>query len=86
MPTPRLAPNATDDGAVLLTAAQVSQKVGVSPSHLYSLARKGELPHHRFGTLVRFVLDEVKEATRREPAVATSDMTFDELAAHFGLD
>lgn len=86
MATPRLAPDTLNDRSVLLTAEEVSRQVGVSTSFLYTLAREGKLPHHRFGSLVRFVLEEVLAATRVEAQAGPScDMTFDELAAHFGL-
>ena len=38
----------------MLTAAQVSQRLGIIPRLVYDLARSGKIPCHRFGKAVRF--------------------------------
>ena len=55
----------------LLTAKQVSELTAVSPESLLQLARRGSLPHYRFGKSVRFALAEVLAATQVEAAPAT---------------
>ena len=50
----------------LLTAKQVSELTAVSPESLLELARRGSLPHYRFGKSVRFSLTEVLTAAQVE--------------------
>jgi excisionase family DNA binding protein len=52
----------------LLTAKELSAEIHLSVSAIYDLAAHGKLPHYRVGGSVRFALDEVLEATRKEVA------------------
>lgn len=55
----------------LLTAKQVSELTAVSPASLLELARRGSLPHYRFGKSVRFALAEVLAAAQVESTPTT---------------
>ena len=49
-----------------LSAAAVSERLGVSKSQVYSLARRGELPHVKLGSGVVFPRRQLEEHLRRE--------------------
>jgi excisionase family DNA binding protein len=54
------------DGLVsrLLTAEQMAAQLNVHPETIYRRARMGELPCFRLGPVLRFDLEEVKDAMR----------------------
>jgi excisionase family DNA binding protein len=49
----------------LITAAVIARALGVGRTSVYDAARRGELPHYRFGNTIRFDLDEVLRSCRR---------------------
>lgn len=42
-------------------AKDVAAKYGVSRAHVYNLVERGELPHRKIGSAIRFNLEEVDE-------------------------
>jgi excisionase family DNA binding protein len=54
----------------LLTAAELAEFLGLRPSTILDKWQRGELPGYKIGRPVRFDLDEVLEATRRESGAA----------------
>lgn len=44
---------------MLLTAADVAGLLRISQRMVYDLARRGDLPAHRFGSAVRFAPEDV---------------------------
>jgi len=47
-------------------ADEVAVELGLDPSTVRRLAREGQLPHYRWGQSVRFDLDELLAAGRRD--------------------
>ena len=47
-----------------MTVAEVSALLGIPPSTIYDLARRGELPCARLGKTLRFVRDEIEARLR----------------------
>lgn len=52
----------------LVRAEEVAEVLGVSRRVVYDLAKKGAIPHYRFGACVRFRVEEILEASRVERA------------------
>ena len=48
----------------LATADEVAEALSLSPSAIYRMAERGEIPCFRFGRTVRFDLDEVRQSGR----------------------
>jgi excisionase family DNA binding protein len=46
-------------GTELLSPRRVSEILGISKSHVYKMAKKGELPSIQFGRVVRFHPEDV---------------------------
>lgn len=46
---------------LMLTAAEVAARLGLSRRMVYDLARRGELPSYRFGDALRFAPADVQE-------------------------
>lgn len=55
-------------------AKDVAAKYGVSRAHVYNLVERGELPHRKIGSAIRFNLDEVDEVLGGEPAPAEHEV------------
>lgn len=52
-------------------AKDVARKYGVSRAHVYNLVERGEIPHRKVGTAIRFNMDEVDEWMPRQPEPVT---------------
>ncbi len=51
----------------ILSAVEVAQYVGVSKDTIYSLVRKGDIPHRRIGTQVKFPFWLLKAWLEKKP-------------------
>lgn len=65
--TPRIEPNQARESAParLITAAQVSERLGFKPSYVYELARAGKLRGARVGKYVRFAESAIDDFIAR---------------------
>lgn len=52
-------PALENDTDRLLEAQQVAEIIGMTADYVYALARRGEIPHLRFGRSVRFRPDDI---------------------------
>ena len=50
-----------EPGPLLLTARQAAQVLGISPRTLFSLTKNGDLPVVRFGRLVRYSPNDLRD-------------------------
>lgn len=57
---------AAGDALECLSAAAVAARLGISKSQVYTLARRGALPHVKLGTGVVFPRRQLEEHIRRE--------------------
>jgi len=53
---------------LLLTARELADAIGVSPSTILDWWQAGKIPGFRFGRAVRFDLDEILQLGRQGPA------------------
>ncbi|KIU46994.1 hypothetical protein QV12_20480 [Pseudomonas putida] len=49
----------------LIDAKELAERLGLTVRHVQRLASSGQLPHYRFGDLMRFSLADVLNATGR---------------------
>lgn len=48
----------------LLTAEDVAELIGMRTDYVYKLARRDQIPHHRFGRTLRFRAEAIEEWLR----------------------
>lgn len=48
-----------------VTAKKVAEHFGFPLQSVYAMARKGEIPSYKLGGSLRFVIEEIEEATRK---------------------
>jgi excisionase family DNA binding protein len=48
-----------NEGTYTAQAKDVAARYGVSRAHVYNLVDRGEIPHRKIGTAIRFNMDEV---------------------------
>jgi len=54
---------------MLVTIKRAAEELGLSPKTLYGLTQKKAIPFHKIGGALRFDVEEIKKATRREVAI-----------------
>lgn len=54
-----------------LSVAEAATLLGIGRNHLYDLINTGQIPHVRFGRLIKIPRDALEEWLRQESGVAT---------------
>lgn len=54
-----------------LSVAEAAALLGVGRNHLYGLINEGQIPHVRFGRLIKIPKDALEEWLRAQSGVAT---------------
>ena len=52
-----------------VTADKVAEHFGIPKNAVYKMAREGVIPSYRLGRSLRFVIEEIEEATRTKGEV-----------------
>ena len=48
-----------------VTADKVAEHFGLPKNAIYKMAREGTIPSYKLGRTVRFVIEEIEDATRK---------------------